>query len=165
MRLNDHISNEMQKPRIALITACGAKKNPQPMEAYKLYRSSRIKAVYNRRGSSDMYVLSAEYGLVGAHEKIEPYERVIDEKRAQEMVPTVTQKLKIYDYVIFFKGGARKAYFYCIRESCKRLGKTLVTLGYAFMGGINDLPKIISMLMRGDWEKIRKIDHVDIFNF
>lgn len=164
MFFDDIISGE-RKTRIALITACGEKKNPQPMVAYKLYRSSRIRAVYNRRNGSDMYILSAEYGLVDAHKVIEPYDRVMDERRARELVPSVTEKLRNYEYVIFFKGGARSSYLSCVEEACRTLGKTLVTFGYAFMGGINDLPKIIAFIDQGFWEKILEIEHAKVHDF
>ena len=157
--------SEKKNSRIALITACGEKKNLKPMEAYKLYRSSRIRAVYNRRRGNDMYLLSAKNGLVGAHEIMEPYDRLMNDERAHELVPYVEKRIAPYDYVVYFKGGAREVYLNCIKEACKRLGKILVTLGYAFMGGINDLPKIISMIRRGEWEKIQEIEHAEVLFF
>ena len=111
------------KSKSALIAACGAKKREKPMEAYRLYRSSRIKAVYNRRGDCDMFILSSEYGLIGAHQIIAPYERIMDEARTIELLPSVVEKLQSYDNVIYFKGGARKAYLYCVEEACRRAGK------------------------------------------
>ena len=148
--------------KVLIVTACGAKKNPGPMPAYKLYKSSRIKAVYNRRSGFDMCILSAEYGLVNAHRTIKPYERLMDERRAEELVPSVAEKLKNYDCVIFFRGGARKDYFFCIREACKRAAKTLVVLGYANMGGINDLPIAIELIKQRKYEEIAKIIHAEI---
>ena len=145
-----------------IVTACGAKKNPGPMPAYKLYKSSRIKAVYNRRSGSDVCILSAEYGLVNANKTIKPYERVMDERRAEELVPSVTKKLKNYDCVVFFKGGAREAYLSCIKAACEGAGKTLVTLGYANMGGINDLPKVINFVKKKRLKEIRKIKHAEV---
>jgi len=153
------------RSRIALITACGAKKRTNPMEAFQLYRSSRIKAVYNRRGICDMFILSSEYGLIGAHQIIAPYGRIMDKERAIELIPSVAKKLQSYDNVIYFKGGARKAYLYCVEEACRRAGKMLVTLGYANMGGINDLPNIISLVVRGNLEKIQDIEHAKVYFF
>lgn len=163
MKLDNLLRKVEKKPRIALITACGAKKRSQPMKAYKLYRSPRIKAIHNRRANTDMYILSAEYGLVGAHEEIEPYDRVMDEQRAQELVPFVAKKLKIYNYVIFFKGGARKAYLNCIRAACNKARKTLVTVGFANMGGINELPVIIDLLNNNQLKKIRNMQDKKIY--
>ena len=149
--------------KVLIVTACGAKKNAKPMPAYKLYKSSRIKAVYNRRCGSDMCILSAEYGLVDVHKTIKPYERVMDDRRAEELVPSIAKKLQGYDCVIFFKGGARKSYFSCIRAACDKAGKTLLTLGYANMGGINDLPKVTDLVKQARWKDILKIKKVEIY--
>ncbi len=151
--------------KVLVVTACGAKKNSQSLQAYKLYKSTRIKAVYNRRGSCDMSILSAKYGLVDAHEVIEPYEQVINEERAKELVPTVALKLKDYDYVVFFKGGARRAYLSYMRSACESARKNLVTLGYANMGGINDLPQVLEFLRQEDWERIHRIKHARVYEF
>jgi len=151
--------------QILVVTACGAKKNSQPMMAHQLYKSSRITAVYNRRSGCDMAILSAEYGLIGAEEVIAPYERVMDEKRAQELVPSVAERIELYDFVVFFKGGARKAYLLCLKNSCRRVRKTLVTLGYANMGGINDLPEAINLVKTGKFGILSKMDYVDIYDF
>ena len=155
----------MLEMNILIMTACGAKKDPRPMPAYKLYKSTRIKAVFNRRSGCDMAILSAEYGLVRAQKVIEPYKRVMDEQRAKELVPSVAQNLKEYNCTIFFKGGARKAYTSCIKAACENAGRTLVTLGYANMGGINDLPKVIEFVRQNRWVEIQKIGHAEIYNY
>lgn len=150
--------------KVLIVTACGAKKNLGPMPAYKSYKSARIRAVYNRRSGCDMAILSAEYGLVRVQQVIKPYERVMDEQRAKELLPSVAQNLKEYDCTIFFKGGARKAYTSCIKAACEKAGRTLVTLGYANMGGINDLPKVIEFVRQSRWVEIQKIGHAEIYN-
>jgi hypothetical protein len=149
--------------KVLIVTACGTEKNPRPMPAIKLYKSSRVKAVYNRRGSSDMCILSAEYGLVDANDIIKPYERVMDEQRAKELTSSVAEKLQDYDYVIFFKGGARKAYLTCIENACEQAGKSLVILGFANIGGVNDLPVIIELLKRRRLTELSSIKHVKVF--
>ena len=68
--------------RIAVVTACGRGKKNYPTKAYKLYKSSRIKAVYNLKNNTDMYILSAKYGLIHADEVIEPYDEVMTEDKA-----------------------------------------------------------------------------------
>lgn len=151
--------------KVLIVTACGSKKNSRPMFAYKLYKSSRIKAVYNRRCGSDMCILSAEYGLVEIHKTVRPYERMMDEQRARELVPSVTKKIQSYDCVVFFKGGVRKAYLSCIKAACEKMGKILVTLGFANMGGIKDLPLIIELLHEGKLHEILKIKHASISLF
>ena len=160
----DYYFGLKEVPKIALITACGEKKDSKPMEAHRLYRSSRIKAVYNRRGMSDMYILSSEYGLVGAKKIIEPYDRIMDEKLARELVPSVMDKLRNYDYVVFFNGGSRRAYLSCIKETCERLNKPLIQVGYARTGGVKDIPRILRLLAMKNWDGLRGINHTEIFN-
>lgn len=149
--------------KVLIVTSCGSKKNSSPMSAYELYKSPRIRAVYNRRCNSDMCLLSAEYGLVDVYEVIQPYDRIMDSQRAEELVPHVAEKLKNYEYIVFFRGGARKEYFFCIKDACRSAAKTLVVLGYANMGGISALPEIVRLVSKRKWEQIRKIEHVEIY--
>lgn len=149
--------------RILVLTACSGNKKDRSMPAYKLYRSSRIKAVYNRRCGHDMGILSAQYGLVNAQNIIEPYERVMNEKRALELVPSVVEKVEDYDCVVFFKGGARKAYVDCIKDACRKAKKQLITLGFANMGGINDLPTVIGLAEQKKSDKIEQIERARVF--
>ena len=137
---------KQKKPRILVVTACGRRKHDRPMPACKLYKSPRIKAVYNRTQGCDFAILSAKYGLVEADRVIAPYEQVMTKERAEELVEQVMAKVKKYDYVIYYRGGARKEYLNCMREACKRVGTTLLILGYAILGGINDLEKTINSL-------------------
>ena len=129
---------------ILIVTACGAKKHSEPMEAYKLYKSARIKAVYNRRQGCDMAILSAKYGLVDVHDIIEPYDEVMCENRSYELSTLIVNDLIKYDYIIFYKGGAKKSYVICIENACRKAKKPLITFGYANMGDINLLPKILN---------------------
>ena len=52
--------------KIMLITACGNKKENKPIEAGKLYKSSRIRHLYRRSKELNIpfYILSAKYGLI-----------------------------------------------------------------------------------------------------
>jgi hypothetical protein len=149
--------------KTVIVTACGAKKSPIPMPAYKFYKSSRIRAVFNRRGDSDMFILSAEYGLIDACKVIRPYERLMDEQRSNELTPSVAKKLLDYSNVIYFRGGARRTYFSCIKASCRKAKKTLVAFGYANMGGINDLPKILKLLQERELDALADIKHSEVF--
>jgi len=135
-----------KKPRILVVTACGRKKHDKPMPAWKLYKSPRIKAVYNRSQGCDFAILSAKYGLVEADRIITPYEQVMTKERAEELLEQVTAKVEKYDYVIYYRGGARKEYLECIQEACRSTKRTLLVLGYANLGGINDLQKMIGLL-------------------
>lgn len=60
------------KPKILVVTTCGAKKHNTPRPAWQLYKSPRIRAAHNRRNGHDMCILSTKYGLVDAEEVIEP---------------------------------------------------------------------------------------------
>lgn len=69
--------------KVLLATACGAKKNKGRMAAIDLYKSSRIKAVYNRRGGADFAVLSAKYGLIYHDKILKDYEQILDSKTSK----------------------------------------------------------------------------------
>jgi len=126
-----------------LVTACGAKKHSEPMEAYKLYKSSRIRAVYNRRNGCDMAILSAKYGLVGINEIISPYEQTITEQRILDLMPSIIKKILHYDKVVYYKGGANRLYFDCIKDACDNNGVSFFSVGYAHMGDIDKIGELI----------------------
>lgn len=149
--------------KLLIVTACGAKKARRPKKALDLYRSGRIRAVYNLSSSNDMAILSSEYGLVDADETIKPYDRIMNEERAEQLVPSIAKIIKDYDTIIFFKGGARKTYLKCIKKACEGAGKTLISFGFANMGGIRDLPKIIELLNHGKLQELSKIQRAEIF--
>jgi len=148
--------------KILVVTACGAKKHSEPMEAYKLYKSARIKAVFNRRCGCDMKILSAKYGLIDVFNIIEPYEIIMNEKRALKLIPLIVNIIKKYNYIVFFKGGSNNNYLTCIKGACKKARIVLITLGFANMGGINDLSLVIEYINKKGWDKISKINHVEI---
>ena len=129
--------------KICIVTACGNKKHEIPKPAWKIYKSSRIKAVYNRRNNHDMYILSAEHGLLPSEKIIQPYNRIMDEQRSKELISDMVPIIQKYDTVIFFKAGARKLYEQCIESACKKADKKIISFGYAIMGDINKLPEII----------------------
>ena len=129
--------------KICIVTACGNKKHDVSMRAWQLYRSPRIKAVYNRRTGKDMYILSAEHGLLFSEKVIEPYNRIMDESRAEELMPHLIPIVSKYDTVIYFKAGARSIYEQCLGEACKKAGKKMISFGYGFMGDIGSLQNII----------------------
>lgn len=156
---------KLRTPRILIVTACGGKKQNEAMPAWKLYKSPRIRAVYNRTMGHDMCVLSSKYGLIKADKVIRPYEAIMDEERAKKFVKQATKMINRYDYVVYFKGGARKEYLDCIKEACQNAGKTLIVLGYANMGGINDIPRVLQQVEKGDLNNIWRTKHVEIIKF
>ncbi len=128
--------------RVALVTACGGKKEEKPLPAGKLYKSARIRHLYRRSKelSVPFFILSAKYGLVGADEVIEPYEAVMDEKRCRELLPQIVSRLKDFDAVVYFRAGARRDYLECIERAAKEAGVELISFGTGNMGGIGELP-------------------------
>ena len=129
--------------KICIVTACGNKKHDISMRACQLYKSPRIKAVYNRRMDKDMYILSAEHGLLFSEKVIKPYNRIMDESRAEELMPQLVPIVTKYDTVIYFKAGARSIYEQCLGEACKKAGKKMISFGYGFMGDIGSLQDIV----------------------
>ena len=129
--------------KICVVTACGNKKHDVSMRAWQLYKSSRIKAVYSRKMDKDMYILSAEHGLLFSEKVVGPYNRVMDESRAEELMPYLVPIVAKYDTVIYFKAGARGIYKQCLEEACKKAGKKMVSFGYGFMGDIGSLQDIV----------------------
>lgn len=107
------------------------------MEAWKLYKSTRIKSVHKRKGNCEMAILSAKYGLINAEKIIEPYNQIMDNQRAQELEPQIKEKIAQYEKIIFYKGGAGKPYKKCIEKICKELAIQYISFGYANQGDIN----------------------------
>lgn len=130
--------------KICVITACGNKKEGTPLPAWRIYKSSRIKAVYKRKGKEDMYILSAEHGLLPAEKIIKPYNRLLDTHRANKLLPKIESTIKKYDKIIYFKAGARKLYEECLKTACNNMGVKIESFGFGFMGGINELENKIS---------------------
>lgn len=137
--------NEDLKPRkkILVATACGDEKNPGPCRAVELYKSTRIKAVYNRRNGCDMAILSAKYGLVDSETIIENYQGILTPERAKEFLLQVTKYVQNYDEVIFFKAGARALYNDLMVEACQRVGVPYYSFGSKRMAGIRELEDLI----------------------
>jgi hypothetical protein len=140
------------KPCILVVTACGRKKHSRPMPAWELYKSSRIRAIRNmvqKYGFAHFAILSAKYGLVDVDQVLSPYEQTMTDQQSKRLFPKISIKLQRYDCVVFFRGGARKEYFNCIREACKRAQTTLIVFGYGIMGGINGLSTILDFIKIG----------------
>lgn len=92
-----------------------------------------------------MAILSAKYGLIDSDIIIEPYEAIMTEERAKKLIPQVVEKIKSYDTIIYYRGGAGRAYLTCLNKACNIAGKKLVLVGYKMMGDINELPNVIRM--------------------
>lgn len=91
--------------------------------------------------------------------KLTVSEETLTKQKANELILQMVEKIKGYDYVVYYRGGAGKAlrtHFNLMREACERAGKTLIVFGYAYMGGINELPKILQLVKRGEFPKVSK---------
>lgn len=129
--------------RICVVTACGNKKREGPLPAHRLYKSPRITAVYKHRCGHDMYILSAEHGLLDSEKIIESYDRIMDEQRSHKLIPSMVPVIQKYDVVIFYKGGSRKLYEQCIQSACDEAGRKMIPVGFKIHGDINTIPEII----------------------
>ncbi len=136
--------NHSNQNKICVITACGNKKEIIPLPAWKIYKSPRIKAVHKRTSNEDMYILSAEHGLLPAEKIIDPYNRLLDKERVEKLLPKIESVIKKYDKIIYFKAGARKLYEECLDIACKKMGVEMISFGFGFMGGINELESRIN---------------------
>ncbi len=127
--------------KVALITACGGKKEEKPTAAGKLYKSARIRHLYRRSKELGVpfFILSAKYGLIGGDEIIEPYEAVMDRKRCRELKEQIVKVLKEFDAVVYFRGGARREYYECLKEASEEAGVEFLSFGTGNMGGIKEL--------------------------
>lgn len=132
----------MQGRKVALITACGNKKENRKLPAGKIYKSARIRHLYRRSKELKVpfLILSAKYGLIEADREIEPYNAVMDSKKCRKLKDQIKRALKNYDTVVFFKGGARKDYYQCLKEACEEAGVKLISFGSGNMKGIKELP-------------------------
>jgi len=143
--------------KILLATACGAKKNKGKMPAIDLYKSSRIKAVNNRRGGADFAVLSAKYGLLYPDKIIKDYEQVLDFKGVKKLIPQVTEFINKYELIVFFKGGSREEYRELIKQASEAINKPLVLIGNRNQEDIGKLEELLVRCTKGDLEKIGQI--------
>ena len=143
----------MSEKRIVLVTACGNKKEKTPQEAGKLYRSARIRHLYRRSKELNIpfFIISAKYGLVSADEVIEPYNAVMTDEKCKKLKEKILSKLKDFDVIIYYRGGARKTYLDCISEVAKELGKELIVFGYGNMGDIRKLTDILEKIWGKRW--------------
>ncbi|MEN6379376.1 MAG: DUF6884 domain-containing protein [Methanofastidiosum sp.] len=143
--------------KILLATACGAKKNKGKMPAIDLYKSSRIKAVNNRRDGADFAVLSAKYGLLYPDKIIKDYEQVLDLKGVKKLIPQVKEFINKYELIVFFKGGSREEYRELIKQASEAINKPLILIGNRNQEDIGKLEELIARCTKGDLEKIGEI--------
>ena len=110
----------------------------------------------------DMCILSTKYGLIDAEAVIEPYEETLTKQKANELIPQMIERIEGYDCIVYYRGGAGREYFNLMREACRRAGKTLVSLGYKYMGDINELADVFQLVEQGQLDKICNIKSAQI---
>ncbi|NPV51105.1 MAG: hypothetical protein HPY60_07930 [Candidatus Methanofastidiosum sp.] len=151
--------------KVLLATACGAKKNKGKMPAIDLYRSSRIKAVYNRRDGADFAVLSAKYGLIYPDLIITYYEQILDSKSMKKLLPQVIEFIGKYDLIVFFKGGSREEYRELVKNAAEAINKPLVLIGNRNQEDIGKLEELLKRCMNEDLDKITEIaNSIETYN-
>lgn len=143
--------------KVLLATACGAKKNKGRMAAIDLYKSSRIKAVYNRRGGADFAVLSAKYGLIYPDKILKDYEQILDSKTSKKLLPQIINFIRPYDIVIFFKGGSRLEYRELIKEASVAINKPLILIGNRNQEDIGKLEEVVPRCINGNTENLGEV--------
>lgn len=133
---------------LLLITACGQKKENKPTIAGKLYKSSRIRHLYkkSRELQIPFYILSAQYGLIPSTEVIHPYDAIMNQEQCEKLKHIIKSVLKNFKTIIFYRGGARKDYYFCLEKIIKELDKEFIVFGYGNMGDIGKLEKIIQRI-------------------
>jgi hypothetical protein len=134
-----------------VVTPCAKNKNLGTHKALDLYKSTRIKAVYNKiKNTGALFaVLSSKYGLVFENEEVEAYELKMNSETMKRLIPKVSSQLKNLnvDELIFFPNwGLNNPYIRCIVEACKSSKTKLTLCGYNVLGGINELPNILSIV-------------------
>lgn len=127
------------KSRVCVVTACGASKSDEPCEARLLYKSPRIRAVYNRKNNCDMYIFSAKHGLLPSEKVIAPYNQIMTPERCKELLPDMVKVLKKYDCVVYFRGGASKLYEDSMKKACEMAGRPIDSFGFKILGKIGEL--------------------------
>jgi len=136
-----------------VVTACGGKKEESKRKAGLLYKSARIRHLYRktRELGVPFFILSAKYGLISGDEEVEPYEAVMTSEKCGELLPSILERLRDFDVIVYYRGGARSDYYDCIRKGAELLKKELVSFGYGNMGDIGRLEEIVKSLRDGDF--------------
>lgn len=135
--------------QVLIVTACGAKKKPATHPAGQLYESPRIKALGRRcvQGGWPFAIVSAKYGLVMSDTPIELYDQEMTAERIPVLLPQVSAALEPYSAVVYFQAGARRLYRELLDAACLEVGIPFCAFGTGFMGGINDLERMIERAM------------------
>jgi hypothetical protein len=135
--------------KVALATACGAKKREGDWPLYLLYKSPRVKALYGRKAAFPLLILSAEYGLVDCHEVRASYDRLMDLERAEQLAPAVAEVMERYDCLVFFNPQTPREYRLCLERACDISGVPVAFVGWWPLGGLEECLLVAQELSRG----------------
>ncbi|NVM21362.1 MAG: hypothetical protein HWN68_06240 [Desulfobacterales bacterium] len=149
---------------IMVATSCGKGKRDGIWPACQLYKSPRIKALCNRITDYPFYILSSEYGLVRRDKRIETYDRVMDQERADYLAPQVGSVIKNYDFVVYFKGGARQTYVQCMKLASDKYKVPIAFVGHRNMGDINEIHNVVDALLERNVARLN-IGSLKLHNF
>lgn len=131
-----------------LATGCSAKKlNNCTTAADALYQSTRITFAKRmaQEKSLPLYILSAKYGLIHQNDIISTYDQIMDEKRANELIPKVVRQLqndKIQS-LVFFAAGVNASYGYLLGKACAEANVEFKQIGSGCMQGAKELPLLL----------------------
>ncbi|MCC7573699.1 MAG: hypothetical protein KO464_10025 [Candidatus Methanofastidiosum sp.] len=152
--------------KVLLATACGAKKNKGRMPAINLYKSSRIKAVYNRKNGADYAILSAKYGLLYPDTIVKDYEQILDSKGMKKLLPKVIDFISKYEIIVFFKGGSREEYRELMIQAADAEHKPLILIGNRNQEDIGKIEELLVRCERNDLKNIEQIaPSTEMYNF
>jgi hypothetical protein len=70
------------------------------------------------------------------------------DEKCRKLKEKMLSKLRDFDVIIYYRGGARKTYLDCISKVAKELGKELIVFGYGNMGEIGKLTDILNSVRR-----------------
>jgi hypothetical protein len=136
--------------RVALVTACGAKKRVGTWPLHLLYASPRIKAIHGRKGTFPLFILSAQYGLVDSEQERASYDRLMDLERAEELAPGVAEVMNRYDWLVFFKAQTPREYSLCLERASDISGVPVVFIGWWPLGGLQECLRVAHQLSHGE---------------
>lgn len=139
--------------RVILVTACSGKKIDKPSPAMYLYLSTRIGQIRKiaREFNIPLYILSAKYGLVCGYTVIKPYEAIMTEKQMMLKLPETIDKIRFLKdkglkTIVYYRAGARKSYESLLYLATKYTEVEFISVGFGYMGGLNDLKDILTKL-------------------
>lgn len=90
-----HKTSHQLNPRILILMPCGASKAPTARAAMDLYTGPLWQTLRTHgqdvlsRDNTDLWILSAEHGLIDATEQVAPYDRMMDVERVETLTPLV----------------------------------------------------------------------------